>query len=174
MKKTAQLLTLIMLTTQLFGNPQTYSTDTEYKLLNNLEIAKQQKNYIENMGRLLKLNIKDKESFILSKELFNQVIKGLISNNKLADLNEAEFRKMNLKISKIKRVWKEEKSNFEMALSDKNSRLKAIHTVEKLSFYMRGVIAVHNKSYVRYTKNHSKPSSLFARNRTKSQLMSVN
>lgn len=171
MKKSTQLLAFIILSTQLFGTPKNNSND-EYQLRSNVEIAKQQQNYIENMSRILKLDIKDKESFNISKNLFNEMIKGLIKDKKSKNLNSMELRKMNLKISKIKNLWRDEHKIFDMALSDNKSRLRAINTVDKLAFYMRGVVKVHSKTYLRYTKEHHlKPSSLFAKEGRVYQLM---
>ena len=162
MKKTTQLLAfMLLLSSLLFGSSNSDSSTTEYKLLNNVQLANTQKNNIENMGRILKLNLDDKESFNSSKKLFSRVLNGLVLKDKSSELQGTELRKIYMKLTKLQRLWNSEHMNLKMAFSNKKSRLKAINTIDKMNFYMKGIVSVYNKSYARY-KKHEKASSLFA------------
>jgi len=149
MKKTTQLMaSMILLSTLLFGDLNNYSS----KLFNDLQLVNQQKDYINEMGRILKSELNDKDSLKTSKKLFNKLLTKLVVENKELILNANEIRKIRQKSSRLKRLWKEEHECLEVAFSDNRSRLKAINTIDKMNFYMRGIVSVYSKSYSRYQK----------------------
>ena len=152
MKKTIQLLAMmLLLSTLLLGNSSN-QTSGKYKLLNDLKLANKQLDYIENMSRILKFNLKDKENFDTSKNLFEKVLKGLAFGDKSLNLKGTNIKNIRVKLDSIQQLWDREKKSFDMALSDKKSRLKAIDTISKINIQMKRVIEIYNKSYTRYTQ----------------------
>ena len=159
MKKTIQLLaTMLLFSTLLFGN-STSHTSSEYKLLNDLKLAHKQQDYIENMSRILKFNLKDRENFNTSKNLFEKVLKGLAFGDKALNLRGTNIKNIRVELDTLQQLWDREHPSFEMALSNTKSRLKTIDTIAKMNINMKRVVEIYSKSYARY-KQGSKLSFL--------------
>ena len=75
----------------LLGN-STDHTSSKYKLLNDLKLANKQHDYIDNMSRILKFNIKDRENYNTSKNLFEKVLKGLLFGDKALNLRGTNIK----------------------------------------------------------------------------------
>lgn len=142
---------MLLLSTLLFGDLNNYSN----RLFNDLQLVNQQKNYINEMGHILKSDLNDKENLKSSKELFNRVLHRLSVEEKSLTLNATEIRKVRLKSTKMKRLWNEEHGRLEIAFLDKRSRLKAINTMDKMGFYMKGIVSVYSKSYSKYQQQNN-------------------
>ena len=170
MKKIIQLLVMmLLLSTLLFGN-STNHTSSKYKLLNDLKLANKQQDYIENMSRILKFNLKDNENFNTSKNLFEKVLKGLSFGDKALNLRGTNIKNIRVELDTIQQLWERERQSFEMALSDKKSRRKAMDTIAKINIQMKRVVEIYSKSYVRY-KQGSKLSFLVQTHISSKQLL---
>lgn len=165
------LATTLLLSTLLLGN-STDHTSSKYKLLNDLTLANKQHDYIDNMSRILKFNIKDRENYNTSKNLFEKVLKGLVFGDKALNLRGTNIKNIRVELDTIQQLWDKEKQSLEMALSDKKSRLKAIDTIAKINIHMKRVVKIYNKSYARY-KQGSKLSFIVHRHSNSNKLLAM-
>jgi len=159
MKTTTQIIaSMLLLSILLFGesiNDSHSIATTEYQLLNSVKLANQHKNYVDNMGNILKSNLKDKKKFESARVEFSKVLKELSLGDKALRLEGNELRRVRMKLSKVQRLWKTEKKLLDNAFLDKKSRLQAINTIDKIDFHMRSIATVYKKSYIRYTQRNT-------------------
>ncbi|HIM94617.1 MAG TPA: hypothetical protein EYM49_06260, partial [Campylobacterales bacterium] len=104
------LATTLLLSTLLLGN-STDHTSSKYKLLNDLTLANKQHDYINNMSRILKFNIKDRENYNTSKNLFEKVLKGLVFGDKTLNLRGTNIKNIRVELDTIQQLWDKEKQS---------------------------------------------------------------
>jgi len=170
MKKTTQIVAMILLLSTLLFGTSTNNTPTKYKLINDFNLANKQHDYIENMRRILKFNPKNIENFNTSKNLFEKVLKGLAFGDKTLNLRGTNIKNIRVELDGIEKLWDDEMQSFDIALSHKKSRLKAIDTIAKINTHMKRVVEMYRKSYARY-KQGSRLSFLVQTHTASNQLL---
>lgn len=131
-----------------------YTITKEYKLLNDMKIAKKQQFLIMDMSKALKTNHVD----IDASKRFTKVLLGLVNGSDSLGLKGTNIPKIKSKLNEIEELWKSELSILSSAKSEKDTK-KAIKILEHIMIKMNEAISLYNKSYDRF-KQKVKLSSI--------------
>ena len=98
-------ITLVLGTSSLFAsNSNDYTFGNNYKLLNDINYAKKQQNYILDMSKALKKNHVDMKAH----EKFTKVLLGLVNGDNSLNLRGTEIPEIRAELAEIQKLWKEE------------------------------------------------------------------
>ncbi|MCH9740695.1 MAG: hypothetical protein K0U38_07655 [Epsilonproteobacteria bacterium] len=151
------MIVLLMLTT--VQASEDYAFTEEYRLLNDMKLAKKQSSLIVEMRQSLSADTIDREGFQSTQSKFNSVILGLTNGDDSMNLNGTTIPSIRVKLDDVNGVWRESQKTINMALSNGMYRESAIQQLEILANKMSQSISEYNKSYERY-KQRSKLSSI--------------
>ncbi|NPA60771.1 MAG: hypothetical protein GXO06_00610 [Epsilonproteobacteria bacterium] len=172
MKKLTQTLTIALLVGTASGEASSYIEDyaitKEYKLLNDMRVARKQQELILKMGRELDARDVDVESLKALEGRFTQVLNGLIYGDDSLELRGTKLPAFRSKLVELKRVWGEESKLMRDSISNIDLRDEAKAKLNGLMIKMSELIELYNQSYSRF-KQKSKISSIVYRHTLNSE-----
>lgn len=153
-------IALVLGTTSLLATSNDYAVTDNYKLLNDMKMAKKQQELILNISLALESDKVNMKTIKISKEKFSKVISGLANGNNSLDLKGTNIPTIKAKLSEIQSLW-----NREIALlnniSSESKKEKALDGLDSIMIKMSQAVALYNKSYSKF-RQKSKLSSLVA------------
>jgi len=173
MKKLTKIATIAMVlgTSSLFASSlNSYALTNNYKLLNDMNLAKKQQYLILDINKALETNHVDMKSY----KQFTKVLLGLIKGDKSLNLKGTNIPEIKDKLTDIQELWKDELVILKSANSDKDIK-RAIAILDNVMLKMNQVVALYNKSYNKF-KQKSKLSLIVKQytNSTKNQMVAFN
>jgi len=166
-------LALVLGTTTLIASSDDYALTDNYKLLNDMNLAKKQQSLIVDMNSVLDADKIDTEALNKSTMRFSKVLSGLSIGNNSLKLRGTKVPAISAKLSEVQKLWKEELMLLNNLKS--SNKDKAISKLNTIMIKMSQAVSLYNNSYSRF-KQKSKLSSIVNRhmNSDKEQLFAFN
>ena len=153
-------MTLVLGTTSLLAISNDYAITDNYKLLNDMNLAKKQQELILNMSQALESDKIDMTTLKISKEKFSEVLLGLANGNDSIDLKGTNIPTIKSKLGEVQTLWNRELAVLN-SITSKNNKESAIDGLNSIMIKMSQAVALYNKSYSKF-RQKSKLSSLVA------------
>ena len=154
-------IAIVLGTTTLFATSNDYAITDNYKLLNDMNLAKKQQELILNMSQALEANRVDTFTLKISKKKFSQVLLGLTNGDNSIDLKGTNIPIIKAKLNEVQKLWNRELTVLNSVESDNSSKEIAIDGLNNIMIKMSQAVALYNKSYSKF-RQKSKLSSLVA------------
>jgi hypothetical protein len=148
MKRIIKMTTVALLlgtSSLLASNLNSYTITNEYKLLNDMNLARKQSHLISKMNKALKTNHVDMRAC----EEFTKVLLGLANGDESLNLKGTNIPEIQLALSKIQKLWKIELSTLKNANSNKDIK-KAIDILKTVTIKINHLVSLYDKSYHRF------------------------
>ena len=162
MKKTVKITTILVTlsSTSIFGYSEDYALTENYKLLNDMKLAKKQLDIIANINKILEKddNI-DIELLNVYKNRFSRVLLGLSNGNKNLNLKGTKLPTFRTKIKKLQELWAKELKLINKASITKDKKEISITKLNTIMLRSSELVELYNNSYSRF-KLKSKISSI--------------
>ena len=162
------IMILILGTNLLFAVSNDYAITDNYKLLNDMKLAKKQQELIVDMSHALESNTVDNITFRISKEKFSQVLFGLSKGNQSINLNGTNIPTIRAKLSEVQVIWIRELKKINTVTSNNNNKESVMEGLNTIMIKMSEAVVLYNKSYYKF-KQKSKLSSLVNHHMIKSK-----
>jgi hypothetical protein len=155
-------LALILGTSTLFASSNDYALTDNYRLLNDMNLAKKQQEIIVDMSKVLDSESVDINALKSSQERFGEVLSGLSNGSDIMKLNGATIPNLKTKLNEVQSLWRTELITLNGVASDVDKKEKAIDGLNSIMIKMSEAVSLYNKSYSRF-KQKSKLSSIVTR-----------
>jgi len=161
MKRVTKVVTIALVigTTSLSAISNDYAITDNYKLLNDMKLAKKQQELIINISQALESESVNMTTLKISKERFSEVLLGLSNGDNSINLKGTNIPAIKAKLSEVQTLWNRELTTLNSLISDSKNREKAIDRLAPIMTKMSEAVALYNKSYSKF-RQKSKLSSL--------------
>ncbi len=165
--------TVLLISTTVVLASEDYALTAEYKLLNDMKMAKEQQADIVSMSKLLEAKELNRKELMSSVKRFDKVLQGLLNGDKTMKLNGTKIPSIRHQLNELLMAWNESKVLLSHPLSSELQKQKAINNLNTILIKVSQTVALYNQSYSRY-KQRSRLSSIVNRHMNSNHTLALN
>ena len=146
------MLALLLITTTTYADD--YALMSNYPLLNDMKMAKQEGMLINNMKETIKSNQTHKKELLRKeKKIFTAIILGLLNGNSSLKLKGTKLASVKNQIELIQLYWSQKASLLDSASNNKMFMEEAFAALDQLANELKVLNKLYGQSYARYKQN---------------------